>query len=344
MERKRYLDFLRIIAISAVIMIHVSADFVMSYNSFLEFTIGNIFDSCSRLGVPLFLMISGALMLDENKEFDCKKRILSLLIPLLAWSFLYAFAFSIVLPVLKSRSFSFLSFVSNFLRGHFHLWYMWAIIGLYLITPILRKFVKTKNKKTVFYFIILSLFFRFTEPIINLLFEEIDFFGKTASIASVYSYIFDKLNLDFLGGLTTYYLAGWLLVHTDFTKKNKIAFYIIGGISLISIIMLTQLFPNQYDLTYSNFNILVFLYSSAVFLLVKNLRLDCKKLDNSIIALSKLSFGAYLIHMFVITIISHILPQNPFFIPLIFLCTAIISFAATYIISKIPFIKKIVKA
>ena len=73
-QRKLYLDLLRIIAISAVVMIHVSASYVTNANSLLDFTVGNIFDSVSRLGVPLFLMISGALILDENKEFNCKKK------------------------------------------------------------------------------------------------------------------------------------------------------------------------------------------------------------------------------------------------------------------------------
>lgn len=72
-ERKNYLDVLRVIAIAAVIMIHVSASFVNFYNSSLDFALGNIFDSISRLAVPIFLMISGALMLNEEKEFNCKK-------------------------------------------------------------------------------------------------------------------------------------------------------------------------------------------------------------------------------------------------------------------------------
>ena len=77
MERKLYLDLLRVIAIAAVVMIHVSADYVIYPCNTMDFTIGNIFDSISRLGVPLFLMVSGALILDENREFNCKKKILS---------------------------------------------------------------------------------------------------------------------------------------------------------------------------------------------------------------------------------------------------------------------------
>ena len=73
-NRLVYLDILRIVAICAVLMIHIVAPFVTKYESTtLEFILGNIFDSISRLAVPIFLMVSGALVLDENRSFNCKK-------------------------------------------------------------------------------------------------------------------------------------------------------------------------------------------------------------------------------------------------------------------------------
>lgn len=340
-NRKGYLDVLRIVAISAVIMIHVSAAFVTNSNTLIGFTLGNIFDSVSRLGVPLFLMISGALMLDENREFNLKKRILPLFIPLLCWSFLYAFAFFILSPVLKKEAINFVSFIRAFLRGHYHLWYMWAIIGLYLITPILRKFVKKENKKIVIYFIALSIIFSFTKPMITLLFEEINFLHK---IEDTYLYILENLNLDFLGGLTTYFLAGWLLSNLTFDKRKKIICYVLGVISLITIIVSTQIFPKQYNLTYSNSNIFVLFYSTAVYTFVKESLMKNKKSNCIIAGLSNLSFGVYLTHIFVLSVVSRILPENPYFIPLIFLITIVISFIVSYTISKMPIIKKTIKA
>ena len=339
-ERKSYLDVLRIIAIFAVVMIHVSANYVTNYNTIVDFTIGNIFDSISRLGVPLFLMISGALILDENKKFDCKKRILSLLIPMLVWSFFYALIYSVILPIKQNESINIYNFLSSFIKGHFHLWYMWAIIGLYLITPILRIFVKKENKNIVAYFIVLSLLFQFTQPIIKLLFNEIDIINKASH---VYTYVFEKLNLNFLGGLTSYFLAGWFLANTNYSKKQNTIIYIIGTISLISIILLTQAFPDQYDLTYSNSGILVFFYSYSIFVLVKTICLE-QKTSKFFIKLSKLSFGVYLIHVIILDILNQIIPKNSFYIPVIFLSTIVISFIISYIVSKIPIIRKTIKS
>ena len=57
-KRNFSLDIARIVAILAVVMIHCSANFVSYYQPFSnEFVIGNLFDSVSRIGVPLFLMI-----------------------------------------------------------------------------------------------------------------------------------------------------------------------------------------------------------------------------------------------------------------------------------------------
>ena len=77
MEKKSRIysyDIIRIIAVLAVVTIHSSANLLTkcefgSYN----FTIGNLLDSISRLAVPLFLMISGALMLNEDRNIPAKK-------------------------------------------------------------------------------------------------------------------------------------------------------------------------------------------------------------------------------------------------------------------------------
>ena len=72
-KRNYSLDIARIVAIMAVAMIHCSANFVIHFNLFsTEFILGNIFDAASRVGVPLFLMISGALFLDERKDITLK--------------------------------------------------------------------------------------------------------------------------------------------------------------------------------------------------------------------------------------------------------------------------------
>jgi surface polysaccharide O-acyltransferase-like enzyme len=62
--RKNHLDLLRAIACLSVVMIHVSAEYVVRGSAGADFWLGNLLDSLSRAGVPLFVMISGAAKCD----------------------------------------------------------------------------------------------------------------------------------------------------------------------------------------------------------------------------------------------------------------------------------------
>ncbi len=67
------LDIIRIIATMAVVMIHCSAFLVSNFKvGTMAFFVGNVFDSVSRLAVPLFVMVSGALFLNEERTVTVK--------------------------------------------------------------------------------------------------------------------------------------------------------------------------------------------------------------------------------------------------------------------------------
>lgn len=186
-ERFAYLDLLRSLAICAVVMIHTSAPFIMSYdNTTMEFIIGNIFDSVSRVGVPLFIMISGALMLKEEREFYCRRSVFRLIQLFLIWSLVYAMMYHVITPILNGENINIVELFGAIIHGHYHLWYMFAIIGLYLLTPILRSFVNLKNRNIIKYFIILSIIFQFTEPLIKLLLIEVNIFNFNEKILDIY--------------------------------------------------------------------------------------------------------------------------------------------------------------
>lgn len=340
-RRLYYLDLLRIIAICAVVMIHTSSTFVITQsNDSIEFILGNIFDSISRLGVPLFLMISGTLMLDENRNFDLKKNTLRLILLFLIWSFVYSFYFHILLPLMNEESISRVSFFIEFIKGRYHLWYMYAIIGLYLLTPILRCFVKKANRATVLYLICILVALQCTTPIIVLVL-------KTTSndiLLNLYTYCIDNLGINIGAGLIVYYLSGWYIANFEPSKKASLIIYLMGTVGIVAIVSLTQLFPAQYVYTYSNSNFLVFFYAIAVFLLIKRVYNPKETVQKLATCLSNLSFGVYVIHDLVLELIGKALMSNAFFIPLVWFISILISFIVVFIISKIPIIKKIVKA
>ena len=71
-KRVYYLDILRVIACLSVIMIHVTANYLYTNFGSVNFVISNIINSLSRIGVPLFVMISGSLLL--NSEYTLSKQ------------------------------------------------------------------------------------------------------------------------------------------------------------------------------------------------------------------------------------------------------------------------------
>src|SRR3972149_12259082 len=92
-----YIALLRVLAVFLIVLIHVSAPYVTSYGkiSFDHWLSGNFFDSFSRLGIPIFLMISGFLLLTNYQEdkikIFIKKRFLKVFVPFLIWSVFYLF-------------------------------------------------------------------------------------------------------------------------------------------------------------------------------------------------------------------------------------------------------------
>ena len=163
-ERIIAFDFLRIIAALAVIMIHTSGIPFVNYAN-----------SLSRFAVPVFLMISGALMLNENKKITFKdifKKILFFTLVILFWNVTHAIFFQVIERLYQHQKIYLANIVTTTILGHFHFWYMYLLLGLYLITPILRLFIKKSNIKFINYYVILAITFSFLPDIINVILNK----------------------------------------------------------------------------------------------------------------------------------------------------------------------------
>ena len=346
-NRVLYFDVLRVIACLSIIMIHTSVEFVNKDIGSLNFWTGNILDSLARIGVPVFIMISGALMLDKNYQFTTKKligHITKMVVFFVCWSAFYCVVFKILLGhFVKHESLSAVGILDSFIKGHYHLWFVYLIIGLYLIVPLLRLWVKTENKKAIEYFIILSIVFTYLIP-------------QIISIGSNYSGLFESLNdilvkklqLDYVGGFTTYFILGWYLNNYDIKKKKLI--YSLGFLGLIisivgTYILLTTTGKKIY--MYDNLSINVLFQSLAVFVFVKG-KFKNKNTNIKIInSISKYSLGIYAIHAMFVSIMYEAIEKTNFNIAIVnilivFCVSFVLAYLGSFILSKIPFFKKIV--
>jgi len=337
------LDIARIVAVLAVVMIHCSASFVTKYKPpASEFLCGNLFDSIARIGVPLFLMISGSLFLDERKKITLKsimtKNVIPLVIITVVWSIIYSITYNVIFPLQAGSAVKTNKIISSIVNGHYHMWYLYMIIGLYTITPFLKKFVCKENKNMVLFFILFSFAVKFLPPAIDKLGLQSLGIGKWIA----------KFYLDFFDGYITYFLLGWYIVHVGI--RQKYLRYVTYFLSLASLSFMV-VYVNRtrdYKFAYENIGVLVFVYSLGVFLAITNLKINFKEITARILEkLSQLTFGVYIIHVIVLAIFKKILPYSSHCVIYLLGCFTVVicvSFLVSYILSKIPVLKKIIKA
>lgn len=331
-KRLIYLDILRIISAFAVIVIHTTTINVYTPNPelSLEWIIYVFFDSFSRWAVPVFVMISGSLFLDNTKILNIKtfykKNIFKIIIAFIFWMGIY---------ILHDKPNS----SEELFTSAYHLWFLPMLIGLYIITPVLRKI--TEDKKITFYFLIVSVLFIVICPTLF----NISFFEN-------FEVIHEQFIRGFCVNYSFYFVAGYYLAHKNFSQKANILIYSLGVISflLLPIITIYSSLKNNefYDAFLENFSLLVMLQSIFVFVLIKNIcnkKFFNKKITKIIIRFSKYTFGIYLVHLLILDILKdfEIIPLSCSIIifPIITsLLIFLISLLISAILNHIPILKK----
>lgn len=169
-ERYEYMDWLRVLAIITVVGIHVLSKIINAEApEAWEWKLANAIDSALRWCVPVFFMLSGALLLtrkpDEPVWSFLKKRLAKAFIPLLFWSGVY-----LLYRILEQgRSYTVGEALTLFLTDdiYYHLWFLYTIIGLYLMAPFLRILVDRMSKRTFEYFLLFWVIFSVLMPFVN---------------------------------------------------------------------------------------------------------------------------------------------------------------------------------
>jgi len=289
-----YFDYLRIICAFGVILIHVSANYYNSLNiNSYEWKIIYYYNGLSRFSVPNFFMISGALFLCRDLSFKIifNKYIKRLFIHLILWSIIY----SIIHVNLSKINIKTIFF--QILKGHYHLWYLFSIIGLYIIIPFSREIAK--NKKLLESFIYLYFIVLIVIP--NYIYILSFYSEETFKILNNLNSLF---NLDTLSINNFYFIVGYYLNNKKEKKKKfRIIIYLIGLFGFFFTTKISYNFSfmkkNKKIIYFSNNNINIFVISISTFIFFKNNfnNLEINKKKNNIIQkIAKFTFGIYLIH------------------------------------------------
>lgn len=336
-----YSDILRIFASFAVVCIHVTAEVLTNISSLntSNWWLSMIINGFSRWCVPIFFMVSGIFLINTDKSTNIKvflkKRLQKILLPFFAWTIIYIIYYNYKnLSVINLNV-----LIKWFLEGHSasHLWYLYALVGVYLVTPVISWFIHNTQKKFVDYYLLLCLLGSFILPFI----KDLTNINLKFNIPLTDTYVF-------------YFILGYYLHNNFFNIKNLLLIYILGLISTIVLIIATTITSsNAHSLiTFftKNSSPTVLLQSIAVFLLIKNSNINDfiikSNLGTLIQKLSQVTFGVYLIHILFILILKDVLigyykVKVIYFVLVSIPITFILSNISVLVLRKIPIVRRL---
>ena len=251
----------------------------MTKNQIVFFTTNNLL---MNWAVPVFLMITGALLLDPNRQItysDCIKKYTKRILLAL---FVFGIPFSMLEILLNTKSIavkSFLEATVNVINGSSwsHLWYLYALIGLYFVLPMLKAFVNNSDEKPLFCLISVIFIFSFVIKLIDKV------FGTTIAF-----------EIPITGFTIFYALTGRYItiIKTRFLNKKSIGIGVLAFAIVIIVIGSICYYPKSKELFGYNSPMIAVL-SIAVFCLFIGVKSEKTEL---LWKIDRLCFGVYLIH------------------------------------------------
>ena len=339
------LDLLKIVSAFMIAVIHASSGVFNNHElGSLVWKEGLILNAVTRFAVPVFLMISGALLLGRKISLDkaIRKAIIAG-IALFVWSFAFILTKKILWNDGNVIHDTLMIFFNKRVSGH--LWYGYLLIWIYLFSPILNIMYESLSNKIRIYFIILGLL------IPSAIDSVIYYFSLDVQILQNSFFIYMNLG----------YISVLFMGRMIYENKEGISL-ILGGISsvigLVLTILLTEGISRRLGVSthtfFSELEIGNVMYAFGIMLL------GCKlswKGDNTfikkiIIKVSELAMGIYFSHALVMWLIGDTIsfrgitfkidnsvPECLLFVVIIFV-TTIIMIAP---LANIPYLKKLVK-
>lgn len=332
-KRIFYLDELRTIAILLVLFCHTCQYFPTTVE-FLKSPTMLSYVSFGRLGVPLFFMLSGALLIGKEYSLGSffKKRLTRILIPAIFWTILIL----IVNQIFLGKGYVDLNYMIN----HSALpWFVYAILGIYIFIPILNSFIKEYGDRGAGFFILLWLIY---------------------TLAANLNYTNEGFNLIFdnFGMYIGYPVLGYYLANKNF-KIYSLPMIIISGIILIAFLIINfNLSLTQVHIILYN-SLTLIIATSALFLLFRYISRYCElnrdnfyskfhySLMNSwagklIYIISVSSYTIYLMQNIVINFFRFNFVIDKFYmVPQTFIMISVLCILIVLILARIPIINRI---
>jgi len=319
-----WLNDLRIVSTFAVILVHVSLKARISFMS-----VDLLYGSWARFCVPVFIMLTGTLILPKKYELIdfLKRRVIRIIIPFVFWSIIYS-----ILKVNLEKNLVPNNFLGKVIwigeqlitGSSFHLWYVYMIIGIYLFIPIISKYIQNCTETEILYFLIIWLLTLFYDSPFDL------------------SYFSGYIGLVILG----YYLSiksfrhGLIIGILSFTIG-----FLITVLGTYFLSFKSGIFQEKY---YSYLSPNIVLMSIGIFFIFKYFKFGSNNTTERIKKfLNQYSYGIYLVHILTLHALEKVGLKwdvlNPWIgVPILTFVCLFCSAIIIYIINKIPVVGKFI--
>jgi surface polysaccharide O-acyltransferase-like enzyme len=223
-----WVSWAKVFAIVGIVGIHVCGHLVLAWGRIdaTRWHFGNLVDSAGRFGVPLFVLASGAMLLRpervESVSTFYRKRAARIAAPLVVWTVFYLWFDAWT----HGREVTAHTFVQGFLWGrpYYHLYFLYVVAGLYLVTPFLRVFVAHASRRLV---------------------------GLAAAVCLALA-IADKLQHTFMGGggfnafsyfvpWIGYYLLGYVVATVSLERWARRTVLVWSGVVFVGGVLVTAI-------------------------------------------------------------------------------------------------------
>ena len=343
-KRIFYFDELRALAIIGIVFCHASVSFVLSGVNKSDFYISAFFDCFRDFSIPIFVMLSGALLIGKKDSFKdfFKKRLSRIFIPFIFWVVIYIIYSSIYITHGFDLSSSIDIFFGTSSTLGVAFWFIWMIIiayfGIFIINKLMEYNSNVINILTVISFIyILICQFSFFDP----------YSSKIIYFVSFISYVVIGYFIASNDYLEQKISCKWLAIMT-------LVLFVVSYLVYIFYFVVPMSVSHNQFITLSYFNLPILFISLNVFLFFKFLSktefsLKNYKIKKAITTISKYSFGIYLAHYVIlydlrmnIAKIIDFTSQSPLiWIPLFVILIIMISLIILFVLDRIPYLNKV---
>ena len=319
-----WLDVVRFIAMFTVVCCHCTDPFNFypgTAPNIGEIKLwGAIYGSVLRPCVPLFVMITGALLLPVRGDASTfyKKRIPRVFYPFLIWSVLYnlfpwitgllglnpqiildffPYAGEEVMQQSFSVSLEYILMIPfNFSILAVHMWYIYLLIGLYLYLPVFSAWVEKASERAKLMFLLA--------------------WGVTLLLPYYYQFVSNYLwgtcswnsfgMLYAFAGFNGYLLLGHYLKNLEWSLKKTLAIgipmfaagYAVTFLGFRHITALPEYTDEMLELFFTYCSLNVVMMTIPVFMLAKKVKVNSERMKKALVNLTVCGFGIYMIHYF----------------------------------------------